>query len=56
MNIPDLTHEQLQGFHALHYHPSNARFFTYGDLPLEAGPPFGHVTILCGVVCGELTI
>lgn len=36
VNIPDLTHEQLQKFHALHYHPSNARFFTYGDLPLEA--------------------
>ena len=36
VDIPDLTHAQLQGFHALHYHPSNARFFTYGDLPLEA--------------------
>ncbi|KAM8839125.1 presequence protease, mitochondrial [Synchiropus picturatus] len=33
--IPDLTWEQLQRFHATHYHPSNARFFTYGDLPLE---------------------
>lgn len=25
----------FQGFHATHYHPSNARFYTYGDLPLE---------------------
>ncbi|AWP03603.1 putative presequence protease mitochondrial [Scophthalmus maximus] len=33
--IPDLTWEQLKRFHATHYHPSNARFFTYGDLPLE---------------------
>ncbi|KAG7524059.1 presequence protease, mitochondrial [Solea senegalensis] len=33
--IPDLTWEQLKEFHATHYHPSNARFFTYGDLPLE---------------------
>ncbi|CAM4587891.1 unnamed protein product [Leuciscus chuanchicus] len=33
--IPDLTWEQLRHFHATHYHPSNARFFTYGDLPLE---------------------
>ncbi|XP_069565063.1 presequence protease, mitochondrial [Brachyistius frenatus] len=33
--IPDLTWEQLKHFHATHYHPSNARFFTYGDLPLE---------------------
>uniref|UniRef100_A0A673HNM7 Presequence protease, mitochondrial n=1 Tax=Sinocyclocheilus rhinocerous TaxID=307959 RepID=A0A673HNM7_9TELE len=33
--IPDLTWEQLKHFHATHYHPSNAWFFTYGDLPLE---------------------
>lgn len=33
--IPDLTWDQLRQFHARHYHPSNARFFTYGDLPLE---------------------
>ncbi|XP_045906812.1 presequence protease, mitochondrial isoform X2 [Micropterus dolomieu] len=33
--IPNLTWEQLRQFHATHYHPSNARFFTYGDLPLE---------------------
>ena len=35
VSIPDLTHEDLRKFHASHYHPSNARFFTYGDLPLE---------------------
>jgi hypothetical protein len=33
--IPDLTHEDLKKFHRSHYHPSNARFFSYGDLPLE---------------------
>ncbi|KAI4888182.1 hypothetical protein NFI96_014761 [Prochilodus magdalenae] len=33
--ITDLTWEQLKQFHATHYHPSNARFFTYGHLPLE---------------------
>uniref|UniRef100_A0A4W5LZS5 Pitrilysin metalloproteinase 1 n=1 Tax=Hucho hucho TaxID=62062 RepID=A0A4W5LZS5_9TELE len=33
--IPDLSWEQLKHFHVTHYHPSNARFFTYGDLPLE---------------------
>ncbi|XP_044770958.1 presequence protease, mitochondrial isoform X6 [Neomonachus schauinslandi] len=32
--IPDLTWEQLKQFHATHYHPSNARFFTYGNFPL----------------------
>ena len=31
VNIPDLTHDDLRQFHATHYHPSNARFFTYGD-------------------------
>ncbi|XP_030220214.1 presequence protease, mitochondrial isoform X1 [Gadus morhua] len=35
LDIPDLTWEELRRFHATHYHPSNARFFTYGDLPLE---------------------
>ena len=35
VSIPSLTYEQLKQFHATHYHPSNARFFTYGDLPLE---------------------
>lgn len=31
--IPDLSYEQLKAFHARHYHPSNAVFFTYGDIP-----------------------
>ncbi|XP_074841113.1 presequence protease, mitochondrial isoform X2 [Carettochelys insculpta] len=35
LSIPDLTFEQLKEFHATHYHPSNARFFTYGNFPLE---------------------
>ena len=34
-HIPDLTWEQLRRFHAAHYHPSNAYFYTYGDQPLE---------------------
>lgn len=34
-DIPDLTWEQLKAFHATHYHPSNAYFFTYGNLRLE---------------------
>ncbi|UBV42960.1 insulinase family protein [Deinococcus taeanensis] len=32
--IPDLTYEDLRAFHAAHYHPSNAFFYTYGQLPL----------------------
>ncbi|KAM5156938.1 presequence protease, mitochondrial isoform 1-T2 [Mantella aurantiaca] len=35
LDIPDLTWEQLKKFHSIHYHPSNARFFTYGNFPLE---------------------
>ncbi|KAK9450257.1 peptidase M16C associated-domain-containing protein [Limtongia smithiae] len=33
--ITDLTYEQLRHFHAQHYHPSNAKVFTYGNFPLE---------------------
>lgn len=32
--ITDLTYEQLKNFHAEHYHPSNAKLYTYGDMPL----------------------
>ena len=31
--IPTLTHAQLKAFHRRNYHPSNAFFLTYGDLP-----------------------
>ncbi|XP_059165044.1 presequence protease, mitochondrial-like [Physella acuta] len=34
-HIPELTYQQLKEFHSTHYHPSNARFFTYGNFPLE---------------------
>ncbi|RUS30251.1 LOW QUALITY PROTEIN: Metalloenzyme, LuxS/M16 peptidase-like protein [Jimgerdemannia flammicorona] len=33
--ITDLTHQQLVEFHRSHYHPSNAKFYTYGSFPLE---------------------
>ncbi|ROW09208.1 hypothetical protein VPNG_05765 [Cytospora leucostoma] len=32
--ITDLTWQQLKQFHNEHYHPSNAKLFTYGDMPL----------------------
>ena len=31
--ILDLTHEQLLDFYRTHYHPSNAIFMTFGDIP-----------------------
>lgn len=34
-HIPKLSYEELKRFHQLNYHPSNAKFFTYGNFPLE---------------------
>ncbi|KAK9873947.1 hypothetical protein WA026_002300 [Henosepilachna vigintioctopunctata] len=34
MKIPDLTWDDLKTFHKNHYHPSNAKFFSYGNFPL----------------------
>jgi Zn-dependent M16 (insulinase) family peptidase len=35
-SIIDLSHEDLVNFHKKHYHPSNATFFTFGNVdPLE---------------------
>lgn len=34
MKIPDLTWEDLKNFHKTYYHPSNARFYSYGNFPL----------------------
>jgi Zn-dependent M16 (insulinase) family peptidase len=34
-HIPDLTWERLRRFHAEHYHPSNAYFYTYGNQALD---------------------
>ncbi|EEB09333.1 metalloendopeptidase [Schizosaccharomyces japonicus yFS275] len=33
--IPDLSYEELVAFHDSHYHPSNAKIFTYGNLSLD---------------------
>ncbi|MBW1962044.1 MAG: insulinase family protein [Deltaproteobacteria bacterium] len=33
--IPHLTYRQLKQFHRTHYHPSNAFFYTYGNMPIE---------------------
>lgn len=32
-HIPDLSYEQLVAFYRSHYHPSNAIFMTFGDIP-----------------------
>ncbi|MDH5631722.1 MAG: insulinase family protein [Gammaproteobacteria bacterium] len=32
-HIPDLSYEELKAFYDVHYHPTNAVFMTYGDIP-----------------------
>ena len=32
-HIPDLTYQQFMDFYTSHYHPSNAIFMTYGNIP-----------------------
>ncbi len=44
--IPQLTHAQLREFHRLHYHPSNAYFYSYGDMPLAEHLAFIEKTVL----------
>jgi Zn-dependent M16 (insulinase) family peptidase len=34
-HIPELSWSQLKKFHSELYHPSNALFYSYGDLPVE---------------------
>ncbi|KAL2004093.1 hypothetical protein VTN02DRAFT_313 [Thermoascus thermophilus] len=46
-HITDLTHEQLVDFSKRNYHPSNAKIFTYGDMPLS-----DHLQQIGGVLDG----
>ncbi len=32
-DIPNLSYQELKNFYRTHYHPSNAIFMTYGDIP-----------------------
>jgi Zn-dependent M16 (insulinase) family peptidase len=34
-DIPNLTFQELKNFYRTHYHPSNAIFMTYGDIPAK---------------------
>ncbi len=44
--IPRLAYDGLKSFHRRHYHPSNAFFYTYGDLPLKDHLAFINNNIL----------
>ena len=45
-NIIDLTHEYLVNFHKKHYHPSNATFFTYGNIDVDEVQNFINKNVL----------
>ena len=45
-NIIDLTHEYLVDFHKKHYHPSNATFFTYGNVDVSEIQDFINDNVL----------
>ena len=47
-DIPELTAEGLRAFHKRHYHPSNAFFYSYGNLPLEDHLTFINRKVLDG--------
>ena len=47
-DIPNLTYEMLQAFHATYYHPSRCLFFFYGNLPLEKHLDFIQTRALKG--------
>ena len=46
--IPSLTHEALKAFHGRYYHPSNAFFYSYGNLPLVGHLETVEKTVLAG--------
>jgi Zn-dependent M16 (insulinase) family peptidase len=48
LEIPKLTWQDLKRFHGRYYHPSNAQFYTYGNLPLEKTLAFIHDKVLQG--------
>lgn len=44
--IPALTYDDLKKFHGRHYHPSNAYFYTYGNLSLRETLSFINEKVL----------
>ena len=53
--IPQLTHSQLKQFHADNYHPSNSRFYSYGDLPLARTLQYLNENVLSQFSSGPRT-
>ncbi|CAH1980295.1 unnamed protein product [Acanthoscelides obtectus] len=45
--IPNLSYSDLVKFHKEHYHPSNARFYSYGNFPLLPSLEYINNEYLC---------
>lgn len=45
-HITDLSYSQLKDFYRKHYHPSNAVFFTFGDIPVSEHHKTFHDAVL----------
>jgi presequence protease len=45
--IPELSWQQLKDFHARHYHPSNAVFMTFGNIPAAEHQAQFEERVLC---------
>jgi len=45
-HITDLSYDELKAFYAKHYHPSNAVFMTFGDIPAEQHQQTFHNNVL----------
>ena len=54
--IPDLSYEALVEFHEQFYHPSNAYFYTYGNIPYEEHLAFINDHYLSHYECAEINI
>ncbi|MBL0691319.1 MAG: insulinase family protein [SAR324 cluster bacterium] len=56
VNILELTWENLKKFHETYYHPSNASFFLYGDVPLMKALKILNKNVLSNFLLGETDI
>ncbi|MDH5737153.1 MAG: insulinase family protein, partial [Gammaproteobacteria bacterium] len=56
--IPDLTYPEFLAFYKTHYHPSNAIFMTFGDIPVEEVQAIIEEKALCkfSVLDSKLTV
>jgi len=55
-NIPDLSYDELIAFYKTHYHPSNAIFMTFGDIPVYEHHERMHKQALSSFEKQDMTI